>query len=68
MPILKTSTLICWRFFFDRKFTCFNTLNNKNWSEVVKGKLIDLALGKLVENDTLKYIYKELTNQTLQLF
>ena len=45
----------------------YTMLNHKTWGQVVKGKLMDLALGKLVENDTLKYIYKELTDQALQL-
>lgn len=45
----------------------YTTLNKKNWGQVVKGKLVDLALAKLIENDTLKYIYEKLTDHTLRL-
>lgn len=43
------------------------TLNKKHWGQIVKGKLIDLILAKLIENDTISYIYKHLTNHTLRL-
>ncbi|MDN5478675.1 MAG: hypothetical protein L0G39_17250, partial [Chryseobacterium sp.] len=42
-------------------------LSKKNWGQVVKGKLLDLALSKLVENDTIGYIYEHLTNNHLRL-
>lgn len=45
----------------------YGKLNKKIWGQVVKGKLIDLALAKLVENDTISYIYEKLTNHTLRL-
>lgn len=45
----------------------YTTLNKKNWGQVVKGKIVDLALSKLVENDTLSYIYEKLTDHTLRL-
>lgn len=45
----------------------YGKLNKKNWGQVVKGKLVDLALAKLVENDTISYIYEKLTNHTLRL-
>ncbi|RBN49479.1 hypothetical protein [Flavobacterium psychrolimnae] len=45
----------------------YTTLNKKNWGQLVKGKVVDLALSKLVENDTLSYIYEKLTDHTLRL-
>lgn len=42
-------------------------LNKKSWGQIVKGKLIDLALAKLIEKDTLNYIYHALTNHTMRL-
>ena len=45
----------------------YTTLNKKNWGQVVKGKLVDLALGKLIENDTISYIYETLTEHKLRL-
>jgi hypothetical protein len=45
----------------------YTTLNKKNWGQVVKGKLVDLALAKLIENDTVKYIYETLTDHKLRL-
>lgn len=45
----------------------YTTLNKKNWGQVVKGKIVDLALSKLIENDTLSYIYEKLTDHTLRL-
>jgi len=47
--------------------TLYTTLNKKNWGQVVKGKLLDLALAKLVENDTISYIYHKLTDHVLRL-
>lgn len=43
------------------------TLNKKHWGQIVKGKLIDLSLAKLIENDTISYIYEKLTDHTLRL-
>jgi len=45
----------------------YTTLNKKNWGQVVKGKIVDLALSKLIENDTLSYIYEKLTDHQLRL-
>ena len=42
-------------------------LNKKNWGQVLKGKLIDLSLSKLVENETIAYIYEKLTDSNLKL-
>lgn len=45
----------------------YTTLNKKNWGQVVKGKLVDLALAKLIENDTMKFIYEGLTKHAFRL-
>lgn len=45
----------------------YTKLSKKTWGQVLKGKLIDLSLGKVVENDTIKYIYETLTDHQLQL-
>jgi hypothetical protein len=45
----------------------YTKLNKKNWAQIVKGKIIDLGLSKLVENDTLSYIYEKLTDHQLRL-
>lgn len=45
----------------------YTKLNTKTWGQVVKGKIVDLALSKLVENDTLSYIYEKLTDHQLRL-
>jgi hypothetical protein len=42
-------------------------LNKKNWGELLKGKLVDLALSKVVEWDTIKFVYESLTHHTLRL-
>lgn len=45
----------------------YTKLNKKNWGQVLKGKLVDLSLSKLVENETLNYIYHTFTNHDLKL-
>ncbi|MCT4214977.1 hypothetical protein HZP46_05765 [Elizabethkingia anophelis] len=45
----------------------YTTLNKKNWGQIVKGKLIDLSIGKFVENETISYIYEALTDHKLRL-
>lgn len=45
----------------------YTKLNKKNWGQIVKGKIIDLGLSKLIEADTLKYIYETLTENKLHL-
>lgn len=45
----------------------YGKLNKKNWSQIVKGKIVDLALAKVIENDTIKYIYEKLTGHDLRL-
>ena len=45
----------------------YTKLNKKNWGQVLKGKLIDLSLSKLVENETINYIYHSLTQHDLKL-
>lgn len=45
----------------------YKNLNKKTWGQLLKGKLIDLSLAKLIEPDTIKYIYENLTNNQLLL-
>lgn len=45
----------------------YPNLSKKNWGQIVKGKLIDLALSKLIDNDTVEYIYKTLVNHKFHL-
>lgn len=45
----------------------YTKLNKKNWGQLIKGKLLDLAIGKIVENDTIKYIYEKITHHDLLL-
>ncbi len=42
-------------------------LNKKNFGQILKGKLLDLALAKVVENDTIGFIYHEITGHALKL-
>lgn len=42
-------------------------LNKKNWGEVLKGKLIDLGLAKVLTPELMNSIFKELTDQVLKL-
>lgn len=42
-------------------------LSKKSWSQLLKGKLIDLALDKLINAETVSYIYKYLTDSDLKL-
>jgi hypothetical protein len=45
----------------------YGKLSKRNWGQIVKGKLVDLALAKLIENDTVSYIYEKLTGHDLRL-
>lgn len=42
-------------------------LNKKNFGQILKGKLLDLALAKLIENDTVSFIYKTITDEPIHL-
>lgn len=44
-----------------------HTLSKKNWSQLLKGKLIDLALDKIISTETATFIYEYLTNGNLKL-
>jgi len=46
----------------------YKTLNKKNWGQLLKGKLLDIAISKAVDNATLEFVYKELTTHFLKLF
>jgi len=45
----------------------YTKVGKKTWGQILKGKLIDLSISKLVENDTIGYIYEHLTNNNLRL-
>jgi hypothetical protein len=40
----------------------YTTLTKKTWTQVLKGKLIDLGLAKILDLDTLDFIYHGLTD------
>ncbi|WP_100613084.1 hypothetical protein [Confluentibacter lentus] len=42
-------------------------LNKKNWSELVKGKLIDLGLSQVINKETISKIFETLIDQKFQL-
>ena len=42
-------------------------LSKKSWSQLLKGKLIDLALNKLVSIETISSIYEYLTNDNFKM-
>jgi hypothetical protein len=43
------------------------TLNKKSWGQLLKGKLFDIALGKLVDNATIALVYEAITDHKLKL-
>lgn len=45
----------------------YEKLDKTNWGQLLKGKLIDLGLSQVINIDTMKYIYKELTTEILKL-
>lgn len=43
-----------------------STLNKKNWKQLVKGKLVDLTLSKIIDLDTAKFVFsKVLPNEDI---
>ena len=42
-------------------------LNKKNWGQLLKGKLVDVAIGKLVDNSTLALVYEAITHHKFNL-
>lgn len=42
-------------------------LNKKNWGELVKGKIIDLGLQQVINEDIMKMIYNSITNDILRI-
>ncbi len=42
-------------------------LSKKSWSQLLKGKLVDLALDKLIDNETISAIYEYLTSSNFRL-
>ena len=45
----------------------YTTLNKKNWGQLLKGKLMDIAIGKLVDNSTLALVYEAITHHKFNL-
>ena len=45
----------------------YGKLSKKNWGQLLKGKLIDLALSKVVDNVTIAFVYKAFTHHDLHL-
>lgn len=44
----------------------YGKLSKKNWGQVLKGKLVDIALGKLAEKEVLQFIFENLTGHELK--
>ena len=42
-------------------------LSKKSWGQLLKGKLFDLAIEKIIDTDTVKLIYEYLTNSDFKL-
>lgn len=42
-------------------------LNKKTWSQLVKGKVMDLALSQCINKDVAKFIYESLVEETFRL-
>lgn len=42
-------------------------LNKKNWGQILKGKLLDLGIAQVINEEIASNIFKELTNQYLRL-
>lgn len=45
----------------------YGQLNNTNWGQLLKGKLIDLGLTQVIDKDTIKYVYEFITRDVLRL-
>lgn len=52
---------------FDELRNLYSKLPKKTWKQVLKGKLLDLALNKLISKETVVYVYKTLTDEILKL-
>jgi hypothetical protein len=51
----------------DELKTLIPSLKKKNWEEIVKGKLLDLAVRGIIDRRILEWLWKELTNQDFKL-
>ena len=45
----------------------YEQLNKTNWGQLLKGKLIDLALIQVINKDTMKFVYEFITKDILSL-
>ena len=52
---------------FDELRNLYSKLPKKTWKQVLKGKLLDLALNKVISKETVVYVYKTLTDEILKL-
>lgn len=52
---------------FEELKTLHKHLNKKNWAEVLKGKLFNMAVNKLLEKETMSFIYEFLTDEKIKL-
>jgi hypothetical protein len=43
------------------------TLSKKSWSQLLKSKLVDLALGQAISKETANFVYEYLTNEGIKL-
>ena len=42
-------------------------LNKKNWGQILKGKLVDLGISQIINQEMAEMIFKGLTEQVLHL-
>ena len=45
----------------------YSKLDNKNWGQLLKGKIIDLGLSQIINIDVMKLIYKHVTDDVLKI-
>jgi hypothetical protein len=45
----------------------FPTLNNKTWRQLIKGKIVDMVVGKVLSVDAAKFVYEHVTGNSLHI-
>jgi len=45
----------------------FPTLNKKTWGQLVKGKIVDMVVGKVLSADAAKFVYEHITGSALHI-
>ena len=54
--------------FLNRKLKeLYGSINKKNWGQLLKGKLIDLGIAQIINQDTMKLVYEFVTNDILRI-